>query len=144
LVQIIRAATGDELYWSEDLRPKWVSKLEALGWIPKPNVAGIANVLMCFDESVTVVSLMSFDFLSDLNMEGVTPKDNDSATKMTPKGKQAIKARPVRKSAAKAKEMVVEDEGTGKQDAGPPFDATKHVMNEPKVSLKVRNSNDLC
>jgi hypothetical protein len=102
------------------------------------------RVLKCFDESVTVVSPMLFDFLSDLNMEGVTLKDNDSATKTTPKGKQAIKARPVRKSAVKAKEMVVEDEGTGKQDAGPPFDATKHVMNEPKVSPKVRNSNDLC
>ena len=87
--------------------------------------------------------LLSFDFASDFNMDGITPKDNELTAKTTPKGKQPVKPRPVRRSAAKAKEAVVEDEG-GKQDVGPPFNVAKHVMNDPKVRSNIRKSQAEC
>ena len=112
-------------------------------WISQPMLSGIEKALMCFKAKATIMPLLSFDFASNFNMEGITPKDNESTAKTMPKGKQPVKPRPVHRSAAKVKEMVVEDEG-GKQDVGPPFNAAKHVMNNPKVHLNVCKSQALC
>jgi len=133
----------DELYWSEDLRATWLSMLGELNWISQPTLSGIEKALMCFEAKVTIMPLLSFDFASNFNMDGITPKDNKLTAKTMPKGKQPVKPRPVRRSAAKAKEAVVEDEG-GKQDVGPPFNVAKHVMNDPKVRSNIRKSQAEC
>jgi len=143
LIRIVNEATDNELYWSEDLRATWLSTLGELNWISQLTVSRIEKALMCFEAKVTIMPLLSVDFASDFNMEGISPKDNELTAKTTLKGKQPVKPRPVRRSAAKVKEMVVEDEG-GKQDVGPPFNAAKHVMNDPKVCPNVRKSQALC
>jgi len=143
LIRIINEAMDDELYWSKDLRATWLSTLGKLNWISQLTLSGIEKVLMCFEVKVTIMPFLSFDFTSDFNMEGISPKDNELTAKTMPKGKQPVKPRPVCRSVAKAKETVVEDEG-GKQDVGPPFNAAKHVMNDPKVRLNVCKSQALC
>lgn len=114
-------------------------KLEALGWVPKPNLAGIANALKSFDKGITVIPPILFNFLSNFINDETTSTNNNMKQDMTLKGKQAVKARPVCKSVVKAKETVMEDEDADRQDVGPPFDAEKHTMNVPKVCMNIHN-----
>ena len=56
---------------------------------------------------------------------------------VTLKCKQTAKARPLRKTAAKAKEMVVEGDSTRNPNVPLVYDEGQHVMNNPKVSMNL-------
>ena len=137
VVQIVTSATDDELYWSEDLRPAWISTLGTVAWISKQNVAGIKNALKCFDNGVIVIPPMQFDFPTDLNIDNTATSDNDTTSKATPKCKETAKPRPLWKTAAKAKEMVVEGDSTGNPNVPLVYDEGQCVTNDPKVSMNL-------
>ena len=111
--------------------------LGTVAWISKQNVAGIENTLKCFDNGVIVVPPMQFDFPMDLNIDNTATSDNDTTCKATPKCKQTAKPRPLQKMAAKAKETVVEGDGTGSLNVPLVYDEGQHVMNDPKVSMNL-------
>jgi hypothetical protein len=137
LIRIVNATENDDLYWPEDLRPAWNSTLSALGCMSSTNLSGMEKVLRCFDSKVTVIPPFSFDFASHFNVDNPTPNDDGIHKGDTPKAKQSVKPKPIRKAKAKAQEMVVEGDNSAKPGTGPSYDEGKHTMNVPKVRPKL-------
>ena len=137
VVRIVTSATDNKLFWSEDLRPAWISTLGTVACISKQNVTGIENTLKCFDNGVIVVPPMQFNFPTDLNIDNTATSDNNMTSKATLKRKQTAKPRPLPKTAAKAKEIVVDGGSTGNPNVPLVYDEGQHVMNNPKVSMNL-------